>query len=267
MLLLKNKKLSFLLFVITFFVSYATPFKFIGFSDTHIGRQTESGNNVATEKLKLRDPMIQEMKDDKEIKFALIVGDLVDHGWADPRLSCCGCCNLINEWQAFQQKWIVPLNSQIGASNVYLCAGNHDKILDYKKVFYKSAYKKIEESTNGINYYFKKDGVFFICCGIYPDFNTCLWLDDILKWIGHQPVIIFFHYNIIGKWSDSWSTEEKQIFYNLIQNYNIKAIINGHIHKSGTYLWNNKIRVINVGGYNFTVFDYSDGKLTFERKS
>ncbi len=267
MLLLKSKKSFFLFFVITFFVNYVTPFKFIAFSDTHIGRQVESGNNVAVEKLKLREPIIQEMKDDEEIKFALIVGDLVDHGWANPRFNCCGCCNLIDEWHDFEQQWVVPLISQIGASNVYLCAGNHEKILDYRKICRKSAYKKIEESTNGINYYFKTDGVFFLCCGIYPDFNTCLWLDDLLKWIGHRPVIIFFHYNIEGKYSDFWSDDEKNIFYNLIQKYNIKAIINGHVHKSSTYLWNKKIRVINVGGYNFTIFNYSDGKLTFERKS
>ena len=272
---LNNKKLGFLFFVmISLFVSYALPFKFIAFSDTHIGHRGEEGKNVEVEKLKLLDPMIKEMQNDENIKLALIVGDLVDHGWADPRFSCCGCCNFINEWQGFQQKWIIPLISQIGTSNIYLCAGNHEKILDYRKIYCKSAYKKVKKSTlgmykssNDINYYFEREGVFFICCGIYPDFDICLWLDELLLWIGQRPVIIFFHYNIKGKYSEFWTDNEKQTFYDLIQKYNIKAIINGHIHKSSAYLWNNKIQVVNVGGYNFTVFDYSNGQLTWQKKS
>lgn len=49
-----------------------------------------------------------------------------------------------------------------------------------------------------------------------------------------MPVIIYYHYNTLETEPMScwWSSRQKQKFYNMISQYNIKMIINGHHHKT-----------------------------------
>ena len=76
-----------------------------------------------------------------------------------------------------------------------------------------------------------------------------------------DPVIIFYHYNTVEEpYSDWWENYEKDLFYKVIESYNIICIINGHIHSTYNKKWNG-ITVLNGGGTRLLRMNMEDNKL------
>lgn len=92
--------------------------------------------------------------------------------------------------------------------------------------------------------------------------NALTWLrNQIIQLTTSAPIVIFFHYNLVGSncnwW---WSKEEKEDFYEVIRDYNVLAIFTGHCHSSYFTKWKN-IPVFGVGGKYFAYAKCNEGSL------
>ncbi len=103
----------------------------------------------------------------------------------------------------------------------------------------------------------------FICLGKYPDKSAIKFLKNDLKSNKDSKIVIFFHYNLTGKWSDWWS--EKERFYNVIKDYNIKAILVEHAHISRTSEWKDYL-VVSAGSKKIAkcTYNISEDKIEVE---
>ena len=233
------------------FQSNLLAFHFIADADIHC-----DGTGITTPNKGGHLELMQELKDNPNIdlRFVLFPGDLTDHG----KVGNCSllCMPQLDEWGEFLNMWYTPLHQK--NISVYLCPGNHD---DSRNWVTGSVYNKIKEMNRGQDYYSfdigkNEEKVHFICCGIYPNNKTLTWLtQDLSHTSPLTPTFIFFHYNLTGQWSDFWSKAEKEQFYQVIQNQNVKAIITGHIHTSYSTIWKG-IPVIGVGGKHFALINF-----------
>ncbi len=127
---------------------------------------------------------------------------------------------------------------------VYETVGNHDwDVVGTSR----PAADAVRKRHGGLAYAWEWGGVRMICLGIYPNEKTCDWLKKLLAEVGKdKPVILYFHYSILGPYSNSWDDDEKQRFADTIAGYNIVAIFHGHYHGSGRYQWQG-VDIYNVG--------------------
>lgn len=73
-----------------------------------------------------------------------------------------------------------------------------------------------------------------------PEFSLDYLIKDLEEQVGitGKPVVLFFHYGF-DVWGNKWWTvQEQDKFYNVIKDYNIKAIFHGHTHEVDHYFWN-----------------------------
>jgi len=112
---------------------------------------------------------------------------------------------------------------------VFICHGNHDEIAYPIKPVLNFVRKK-----HGATYYTKQlnNNITLICLGKTFNKNRKLFLENSLKLNKDKQIIIMQHYNFIGPYSDFWSNKDKQIFFNIIEDYkkNILFIAHGHLH-------------------------------------
>ncbi len=110
-------------------------------------------------------------------------------------------------------------------------------------------------------------GVRFICLGRFPKARYRRWLRRTLRAAGREtPVVIYFHYNMVGPYSFMWGRRPKRRFAADIRRYNVVAIFHGHYHPAFHYRWQG-VDVFNVGApkhghHSFAVARVADGKLT-----
>jgi UDP-2,3-diacylglucosamine pyrophosphatase LpxH len=166
----------------------------------------------------------------------LITGDLTDDGYG--KGTCCffPCAtsnNCSNEDQS--DTFITQVYEPIAniTNRVFCCHGNHDEgnsaysypIIDWIKKTYNS-------TKNGF-YNFQLNNLMFVCLGKYPDKEALLYLSQVILQSGtDKPYVLFFHYNIVGEWSQFWTDIEKQNFLSFIDEnkLNVSCICHGHIH-------------------------------------
>ena len=195
----------------------------------------------------------------------------------------------------FEEDWYNPLKNSLNAVNgkgVFFVPGNHDwdtrgveGVWPYKYPYIiEFLLKTIDNQLGKDDYYYSFDigNVHFACPGIYPaddEGNPMEWVAALLygkkrlyvnrgslEWLKNdlknhtypgQPIIIFFHYTLTGFASGGSKKSEKDAFENLIKdnNYNVKAIINGHSHFNDSNFWRG-IWQINVSGDKFALITY-----------
>jgi len=246
-----QKSRNLILFIITFlfnqYLSNLQAFSFLAQADTHSGNKKRK----LARKLGHLEIMV-DLIDNNNISFVIMPGDLTDNGLIGSSIFC--CIPQYDEWSEFCEKWLRPIQG----IPVYLCAGNHDIRLNRNGIL-----KEIKVRHGNVYYSFTMDEngkkSYFICCNIYPNKEIRNWLaNQKLPTIGEKaPVFFFFHYPPIGKASNDWPQKEKDEFYNLIKNYNVKAIIVGHNGKfSYASSWNN-IPLFCLAGYHFGFFDFN----------
>ncbi len=245
------------LLILFFSYNQLSPFIFLANSDTHVGEKGIKEQRKVGHIQK----MLEMNSSPLRPTFNLFIGDLTDHGYGEEKNSALCCFKpeiyYTKELNEFCTRWLFPLE-ETGVP-IYLCAGNHDV---YGK---RTGITNFIKKRPGNTYYkFQKENVVFICCHIYPNKEIQKWLQNkILPTIPtHKPIIFFFHYPPTGKGSRSWPEEEKDSFFNTIQNHNVQALIVGH-HGKFSYVstWREKIPVYCVAGEYFAVFDIEERLL------
>ncbi len=235
-------------------------FIFLVNSDIH---QTENTSRRDAQKLWFLQDILNPAYNTSAVLFA---GDLTDQG-SDV------------QFQAFTEKWIRPMANLMPTKphgGLYLCKGNHDETSGSNS----QLSKYLKKEYGDFCYSFDIEGLHFACCGKYPQKimlgGTLAWLkSDLKKLAPETPVVIFFHYNLTGPFSDWWSItcgnctctsskSEKDYFFDAIKNYNIQCIFFGHVHYSYSALWRNKFRITGVGGDQYAVCQYRPSTKTVD---
>jgi Icc-related predicted phosphoesterase len=226
-------------------------FTFVCDSDLHFEERglndlprPEKDNNVS---------IIQSLNPD----LVIVAGDLTNNGSDGSKICCLPISGHQCQLQAYEEKYVKPLEQ---FTSVYASMGNHDN-WTYFPYVYKAIQVYIIKKYGGINYHFTHKGVQFICLGIYPDADALrFFLKNADSTI---PLVLFFHYNLQGPWSDWWTNEEKEAFNTTIAGYNVKLIVTGHIHECSNYTWEG-YNVITCGGRGVYKCTYFNNNVSIE---
>ena len=170
------------------------------------------------------------------------------------------------------QDWETPVYealSQTGIGHrIFTGPGNHDQ--DSSTWYtHADALWHLIDKYGDYYYSFDLNDIHISCPGLYPSESGLIrgvwapfifglkWLEeDLQKVTPGQPVIIFFHYPVAGSFSDWWKKSEKDAFYNIIQNYNVKLIVCGHTHGSKSSNWRDTYPFADVSGQQFALCSY-----------
>jgi cytolysin (calcineurin-like family phosphatase) len=143
---------------------------------------------------------------------------------------------------------------------VYPGTGNHDRRGGRTAVA-----KKIKYHYKTLPYSWNWQDVHFICLDDYPRAEYRKWLKKDLAGAGKErPLVIFFHYCILGPYSDWWSEKKKKQFRSAIKDFNVIAIFHGHYHAEDYYQWEG-YDVFNVGSPKYIYPSFAAVRVTKKR--
>ncbi len=192
----------------------------------------------------------------KQTISALICpGDLTNNGWDGSKFLFWKYGGKEDQLTPLKEQYVNPLSKLL---QVYLCGGNHDYYVPWPYIVH-PVLDYIKEKHGSQRYSFDIDVIHFICLDRCPDKAGIKFLKEDLKKNSDKIIIIFFHYNLTGKWSDYWSEKDKEKFYNIIKYYNVKALIVGHSHISRTSQWKGYL-VISAGSKQIALCRYDKEK-------
>jgi predicted phosphodiesterase len=138
------------------------------------------------------------------------------------------------QWSAFEK--LYGLTGKEGELKfpIFECPGNHDRA----NAIGQTVMKGIERRHGGLAYSWNWDDVHFVCLDTHPTTENLAWLKDDLAKVGRQaPVVIFFHYTLVGFLSDMWSEHQKEALAEAIDGFNVSVIFTGHWHDAGRSDW------------------------------
>ncbi|MCF7799544.1 metallophosphoesterase [Candidatus Babeliales bacterium] len=168
----------------------------------------------------------------KNVKAVIVPGDFTTPG------DTASLNRFISDWEQ-------PLNQALKYTDggLYVGPGNHDNdACSY--LLFTDALTYLSNKYGYWFYSFDINGVHFSCVGCYPSsyglilpsypyYQGLSRLSDDLDNIDPStPVVIFFHYPVVGPLSDVWSKSNKDDFYDIIANHNVKLVLTGHTHGS-----------------------------------
>lgn len=259
-------------------------FSFLIDSDFQYGYdKPEKIRNDKTNNIELMKLLIEKSRTSiYEPKFLIVAGDLTEHCSDNKKLFDYKYGGVTDEFTPMLNEYIKPISSLIPLK---LIPGNHDFYIDdsrwpffHKPVLsYIRKYHKLNSLKNIFSSMFSKIGdhvysfdyedIHFCACDIYTNEKVLEWLKKDLDKNKNKKIIIFQHYNFDGAYSDWWTRDEKKKFYDVIKNFNVILLIEGHHHFSsiGDFMG---IKTVNAGGKGFglvTVFP-DDIEIKFIRK-
>lgn len=229
-------------------------FYFVQITDTHIGKGTN---------LEITQNLVKQINElPMEIKFVIHTGDILQNGMRDT----------VNVKKAAKvlEKIEAPL---------YYVPGNHDIFQEH-----------LEEEMNIFQDYFGEliveiefKELSFI--GLYSDpiaysfsvegYDPFIELENALKKTNKKPVIVFHHIPSVESFynntmHEGWENENRNRWENILNSYNVIAILAGHFH-SDEHHWIGNIplyvsaSVTNRFGRqpSFRIYEYINGKLSY----
>jgi hypothetical protein len=185
-----------------------------------------------------------------EPRGVLMAGDLTDHG-------------LAREWKQFAAVYGRDGTDGLLRYPLYEGTGNHDRHVPLLR----PVLDAVRRRHGGLTYSWDWADVHLVCLDEYPDAANRRWLERDLAAVGrHRPVVIYFHFNLVGPFSQWWPQREKEAFARAIDGYNVVGIFHGHFHWSGRYAWKGR-DVYNVGSprhawHSFAVVRITDTSMT-----
>lgn len=229
-------------------------FHFIQVTDTHFGKKDHFQR---TEKII---DAIQKLP--IQIEFLVHCGDLTD--------------NLLDSPEILDQG--LTLFKKLGIP-IHFIPGNHDILAENLQTTQSIWMEKISPLCYGVNYRGVSCLFFYsepLRTGIslekYDPFQK---LEYLLKESGEKPVILFHHAPsvedfFLNRFHDGWKSEYRSRWKQLLNSFNVKAVISGHFHRDELH-WIGKIPLFvcpPVAGYHcrqaaFRIFHYHQGKLNY----
>jgi cytolysin (calcineurin-like family phosphatase) len=181
----------------------------------------------------------------------IIAGDLTDSGGG-------------GEWDEFAEHYGLTGAGGPLKYPVFEGTGNHDR----HRLIYRPVLDRVKARHGGsLLYSWNWGDVHVVCLDLYPDAAALRWLRRDLAAVDRAaPVVIFFHYSILGPFSQWWSDREREAFAEAIQGYHVVALFHGHYHGSEHYTWRG-YDVYNVGSprhgtHSFAAVHITDDTLT-----
>ena len=225
-------------------------------SDLHFG-----GGGIRSEKRDNVEKII-DFCTDGDVDALICAGDLTNRGMDNKFFLQC-CVPAEREVSNLIEQYLDPLAKHVG---VYLCRGNHDKTTKWMGL-YKPLDTLLVDKHGGLRYTFELKGYKFICLDICPNDESLIYLTNVFLSMENkeQPVILFWHYNLTGKWSDWWPEENKQRLHSIITGFNINVvlIIVGHAHISQQIKWND-INVVSGAGEGLAKYTIDNDTTSFQ---
>lgn len=188
---------------------------------------------------------IEKLSESTYIDAIICAGDLTDNGFDGKSFLC---------WQyGGTEDQVTPLARYIERlqtiAPTYVAMGNHDHYVPWPYL-HKGVRNFVKKRHGALLYSWECRGIFkFICLDVYPDAAALKFLKKELKSAAQKMVIIYFHYNVEGAWSDWWTDKEKNAFLAALEPYRkqIKLIICGHRHSNYLIEWEG-YNVVSGGG-------------------
>ena len=180
----------------------------------------------------------------------LFAGDTTDHG-------------LPGEWKTFKQLYGLTGKEGLLRWPIFEGTGNHDRFLPLPE----PVLWGVRQRHGGLRYSWNWDDLHLVCLDLYPSPGNIRWLRRDLAAVGTDtPVVIYFHYSILGPYSDFWKDREKAAFAEAIRPYNAIGIFHGHYHGSYAYQWEGK-PVFDIGSprhatHRFLAVRVTDAAMT-----
>ena len=221
-------------------------FRFVVDSDTHF----DNRDGVIAPwpyKASAHKRMYDRMATDKQIELVILAGDLCERGTSGRKYRG----ETSNELSGLKQH-IKKIEScettaepaEYKRVKTLLCVGNHDTWTAAPLpvpawIWWKNIKQLPLDFGNGVVYKRNHRGLTMMVLGIYPNAIILPLLSMWLKYARNH-VLLVFHYNLAGLYSNFWSDDEKKKFLDTITPYKSKiaAIIVGHYHMSGESTWN-----------------------------
>ena len=251
-------------------------------SDTHFGSKVlgidKQGRQVWIDADPVRRAMDKQMKDIAGKPYPKAIG-----GTVDPPGSLIITGDLTEdgkekEWRQFAEfydlrpgeaepkpptHWHPPARGE--RLPVYECPGNHDKHSGF------FVHQQVAARHGGDYYSIDYGDLHLASLSDGPDEKGLQWLKRDLATTGRaRPVILFMHYPLVGPFSKSWWGSKPELtnaFAQIIDGFNIIAILHGHWHVPGHYQWHG-VDVYNIGSIKhgarcFGVVHVTDQTFTF----
>lgn len=206
---------------------------------------------------------VKAVRSDPTIEFVVTTGDLTDNGYDGHTTCSClapllGTNNVIvggsaeNQLQEYIKNFDAPLRAS--GKTVYAVPGNHDQYNGARRY---PVNDFLRERHGATHYLVVRGGVALAFCDVYPNASVLEWLTSALNAddARDKPILIFFHYNLMGSFSDWWSQNEKDAFCNAIRGRRVLGIFEGHLHQTYSYRWNGYDVTCTAGDNGWAIVD------------
>ena len=132
-------------------------------------------------------------------------------------------------------------------------------------------------SSNGYHYSWDFDNVHLVQLNVYPGgagdaANSLDFLSqDLADHVGQsrRPVILFHHYGFDPFGTDWWTQEERQAYFDAIEDYIVIGIFCGHNHSTSRRIWNgiDTFTLANASSQRFFVVHVTDNEMVVAARS
>jgi len=215
-------------------------FSFIHLSDTHLPVSRGESVNGVKPYLKLEDTLSSISRLKCKPRFAIITGDLSRNGEL-------GGYILLKEYVEELEEIDIP---------IFLVLGNHDNSDNFRAVFQ-------TDPEKGLVYYVEDIGRvrLIVLDTVIPGRHIGGFNGDQLEWLRNvlhrnpsQPTIIAFHHPVFKFWvkllEGIFPGDQRRRFYQIIEDYNVLAVMNGHLHHNLTTIYNGVLHIQAGSTYN-----------------
>ena len=196
-----------------------------------------------------------------DVDVILCVGDLTDNGWDGGGILCWKYGGESDQLTPLKNDYIKPLYNRF---RLLLCLGNHDyyvpkPYIHHPVVKYVKNRRNVSSKFTDSVYNTMIKDVMFICLGRYPDNKALKYFKKVAPL--DKRIVIFFHYNLSGPYSEWWNVDEKDKFHDTIKGYNIVCIAVGHYHISEVNEWRG-YKVVSGAGSSIALCELDGDNLS-----
>ncbi|QKE50228.1 hypothetical protein F-VV10_0108 [Faustovirus] len=221
-------------------------FKFVVDSDIHFDLREGGKVKPWSYKVAAHKRMFDAMDADKTIELVIMAGDLCEHGASGRKYrgeKADELGGLKAHVATIEARETGAVDAKYKHVKTLLCVGNHDTwtappLPVPAWIWWKNLRSLPLDLGNGVIYKRDHRGLTMMVLGICPNAIVLPLLSLWLK-CAKNPVLLVFHYNLQGPYSNFWTDIEKKNFLKTILPHKgkIAGIVVGHHHMTGELEW------------------------------